>query len=199
MSQPRITIYTTATCPFCIRAKDLLTRKGADFDEIDVGEILEDIQSGEDPSEALGDLLEDAENLAESFGDDGSGTIEIHGETIDFTSEICFAGFGDFTIGGSYAENDNGVAGGFGDESGWALGITYDAPGPWAFGIETYQGEFDNGAGFVDDEYQAYQLAASRDVGPGVDWDITYTRVETSNIFGNIDGDVLATSLNLSF
>ena len=37
MSQPRITIYTTATCPFCIRAKDLLTRKGADFDEIDVG------------------------------------------------------------------------------------------------------------------------------------------------------------------
>ncbi|SUB65036.1 Glutaredoxin-3 [Plesiomonas shigelloides] len=30
----QIEIYTKATCPFCIRAKALLTRKGAAFDEI---------------------------------------------------------------------------------------------------------------------------------------------------------------------
>lgn len=33
---PPITIYTTATCPYCIAAKALLRRKGAAFDEIDV-------------------------------------------------------------------------------------------------------------------------------------------------------------------
>ncbi|RJL06539.1 glutaredoxin 3 [Paracoccus aestuarii] len=32
-----VQIYTTRTCPFCIRAKDLLDRKGVSYDEIDVG------------------------------------------------------------------------------------------------------------------------------------------------------------------
>ena len=31
-----IEIYTTPWCPFCIRAKDLLTSKGAKFTEYDV-------------------------------------------------------------------------------------------------------------------------------------------------------------------
>lgn len=34
--QSRVEIYTTPTCPFCHRAKALLTRKGAAFEEIDV-------------------------------------------------------------------------------------------------------------------------------------------------------------------
>ena len=33
---PPITIYTTRYCPYCLSAKDLLRRKGAAFDEIDV-------------------------------------------------------------------------------------------------------------------------------------------------------------------
>lgn len=33
---PDITIYTKATCPYCIRAKALLTSKGAAFNEIDI-------------------------------------------------------------------------------------------------------------------------------------------------------------------
>lgn len=33
---PEITIYTKPTCPYCVRAKALLTRKGARFTEIDV-------------------------------------------------------------------------------------------------------------------------------------------------------------------
>jgi glutaredoxin 3 len=31
-----VTIYTTPTCPYCTRAKALLSRKGAAFEEIDV-------------------------------------------------------------------------------------------------------------------------------------------------------------------
>jgi glutaredoxin 3 len=33
---PRIVIYTTPFCPYCVRAKRLLTQKGAMFEEIDV-------------------------------------------------------------------------------------------------------------------------------------------------------------------
>ena len=32
-----VTIYTTRFCPYCLRAKALLGRKGAAFEEIDVG------------------------------------------------------------------------------------------------------------------------------------------------------------------
>ena len=31
-----VTIYTTGWCPYCSRAKSLLTRKGVGFEEIDV-------------------------------------------------------------------------------------------------------------------------------------------------------------------
>jgi glutaredoxin 3 len=31
---PLITIYTTSYCPYCVRAKDLLKRKGAAFTEV---------------------------------------------------------------------------------------------------------------------------------------------------------------------
>jgi glutaredoxin 3 len=31
-----VRIYTTPFCPYCVRAKSLLTKKGADFEEVDV-------------------------------------------------------------------------------------------------------------------------------------------------------------------
>lgn len=37
MTKPAITLYTTRTCPFCIRAKALLHEKNAAYTEIDVG------------------------------------------------------------------------------------------------------------------------------------------------------------------
>ena len=33
----KVTIYTTSLCPYCHMAKQLLERKGAAFEEIDVG------------------------------------------------------------------------------------------------------------------------------------------------------------------
>jgi glutaredoxin 3 len=33
---PKVEIYTWRTCPFCIRAKQLLTRKGVDFIEYSI-------------------------------------------------------------------------------------------------------------------------------------------------------------------
>ena len=34
----RVQIYTTPSCPFCVRAKRLLDARGIDYDEIDVAE-----------------------------------------------------------------------------------------------------------------------------------------------------------------
>lgn len=36
MSAPKITVYTKENCPFCVRAKALLARKGVAFEEIAV-------------------------------------------------------------------------------------------------------------------------------------------------------------------
>ncbi|WP_010300276.1 glutaredoxin 3 [Candidatus Odyssella thessalonicensis] len=33
-----VTIYTTQVCPYCVKAKALLNKKGANFTEIDVGQ-----------------------------------------------------------------------------------------------------------------------------------------------------------------
>jgi glutaredoxin 3 len=36
MTAPRITVYSTQSCPFCVRAKRLLERKGVAFEEISI-------------------------------------------------------------------------------------------------------------------------------------------------------------------
>ncbi len=36
MSNPNVVLYTTKFCPFCVRAKSLLTHKGVSFEEIGV-------------------------------------------------------------------------------------------------------------------------------------------------------------------
>jgi glutaredoxin 3 len=36
MSQPRVTMYTTGWCPYCDRARGLMTKKGLTFEEINV-------------------------------------------------------------------------------------------------------------------------------------------------------------------
>ena len=35
VTRPKITIYTTRYCPYCVRAKRLLEKKGIAFEEID--------------------------------------------------------------------------------------------------------------------------------------------------------------------
>ena len=63
-------------------------------------DILDGLADGSLDAGDLDDLMEGAQDMAESFGDPGSGTVSINGDTIEFTSEICFAGQGDFTIDG---------------------------------------------------------------------------------------------------
>lgn len=36
MQQAKVTVYTTKVCPYCLRAKSLLAKRGVAFDEVDV-------------------------------------------------------------------------------------------------------------------------------------------------------------------
>ena len=74
-------------------------------------------------------------------------------------------GVSGFTFGATYAENDNGFAGGAGDQEGWSVGASYDIAGPWTVGLSTYQGETSNGGGAPSSDYEAYLLGASRSLG----------------------------------
>ena len=114
--------------------------------------------------------------------------------------------FGAITVGGHYAENDNGAFFGTGDQEGWSLGIVYDAAGPWAFEALTFQGEIDVAfGGLLQADREAYKIGASRTLGPGVDWDIYIVHEERdfSGLFGtpftDVSGTVLGTAINLSF
>ena len=40
----KVLIYTTAICPYCIRAKQLLQRKGVEFEEIRIDSDYEQMQ-----------------------------------------------------------------------------------------------------------------------------------------------------------
>lgn len=112
-------------------------------------------------------------------------------------------GFGAFTVGGHYAENDNGGIGGVGDQEGWSLGATYDIDGPWSVGLTGFNGSIDNGAGVNDTEYNAYKLSGSRELGAGVSWDVWAVYAENQDIGGiannDIEATIVGTSINLSF
>lgn len=119
-------------------------------------------------------------------------------------------GFGGFTVGGSYTENDNGGPAGAGDQEGWSFGVSYDAPGPWSFEALTYQGEGTlnsnttvvAGSGGNNSSYDAYKIGASRNLGPGVSWNVyaVMTEADDKGTAGtDIEGTFLGTAINLSF
>ena len=38
MADPRVIVYTTDYCPYCVRAKDLLTKRGISFKEVQISD-----------------------------------------------------------------------------------------------------------------------------------------------------------------
>ena len=85
--------------------------------------------------------------------------------------------FGAFTIGGSYSDSERftDTKTELADDSsdGWSLGAVYDMDGPWKFGIDTYQGEWDNGG-----KLSISKIGATRNLGPGVNWDLFAVAVD---------------------
>jgi len=164
----------------------------------------------------LRDIFDIGLNYSQSFGTVdvafgarwGTADTNIAGaddpETWGVGGSLTTAGF---TFGVGYAENENvgnraTVAGGgipgTGDQSGLSIGVAYDLAGPWTIGLEGYLGEEDTAG--QDAEYEAYKLAGSRSLGSGVSWDVYYTYVTSQNdVGGEVEGNVIATAINLSF
>ncbi len=164
---------------------------------------------GVDRDAVLSDIFDIGLNYSQTFGTVdvtlsaryGVGDAPVLGgsdpETWGVGAQL---GFGAFTVGGSYTENDNGGIGSATgpDSEGWSFGATYDAAGPWAFEALTYQGETDAIGGSAD--YEAYRVGASRDLGPGVDWDIYVAHVNADDGAGSdVEGTLIGTGINLSF
>ena len=89
-------------------------------------------------------------------------------------------GFGGFTFGGSYADAAHETPAL--SSSGWNLGASYNMEA-WTFGIETFQGEADDG-----DEHSVSKIAASWALGPGVAWDFyAVTASSTHSYNGKVE------------
>lgn len=114
-------------------------------------------------------------------------------------------GFNGFTVGGAYAENSTTSNIGVNDSEGWSFGVAYDMAGPWTFGAELYMGEADTDgvAGADKAEYQAYKIAGTRDLGPGVSWSLYAVIAEASTTVAGsktkVDSTAIGSSINLSF
>ncbi|QFT93652.1 hypothetical protein FIU86_12430 [Roseovarius sp. THAF9] len=155
------------------------------------------------------DIFDLGVNYSQSFGTTditlaarwGTGDAQAVGVSDPETWGVGFqVGFSGFTFGASYAENNNDVT--IGDEEGYSVGVAYDAPGPWTFGLEAYFGEADTpGAPALTDDYEYYKLAANRDLGPGVSWTSYLLVGETTDASAgtDVDGTAIGTAINLSF
>ncbi|PKQ11703.1 MAG: porin [Alphaproteobacteria bacterium HGW-Alphaproteobacteria-1] len=153
-------------------------------------------------------------NLAARYGTAENNTGFAGTDDPDVWAVGATLGYAGWSFGGHYGENDNG--GLLPDQEGWSLGVTYDLPGPWDIGFDTFQGEWDDNIG-GEAEYEAYQLAASRSLGKGVRWAVYAIYAEgtvNGNGFNNVpapgvansvnantqvEGTIIATSINLSF
>ena len=164
---------------------------------------------GLDQNTVVSDIMDIGVNYSQSFGAAditlagrwGTGSAPTGANSDPETWGIGFqVASNGITIGGSWTENDNG---GVGDQEGWSFGATYDANGPWSFEALTYQGEYSQtGTGDADETYEAYRIGASRDLGPGVDWDIYVAMVEADDegtAGTDLDGTIIGTAINLSF
>jgi len=117
-------------------------------------------------------------------------------------------GFDAFTVGMNYAEVDADIAGtSAGDSTHLALGATYNT-GVWTFGadyiMQDNKGVSSTTAG-ADIEQEAYRIGASRDLGPGVAWDIfaiSYDGDDKGCAGANctdVDGQMIGTAITLNF
>jgi predicted porin len=112
-----------------------------------------------------------------------SGTAENPSPSTDDLEEWGFglqAKYAGFSVGGSY-RNTNSVGGGFltasalgagavlrdRETSIWSVGAKYET-GPWAFGLNYIRGVAELATAGEKQRGQAYQAAASYEVGPGI-------------------------------
>ncbi|MEM8792697.1 MAG: porin [Pseudomonadota bacterium] len=143
-----------------------------------------------------------------AFGDGGSDpTIFAAGANV---------GFAGFTIGGSWAEQNNSGGGASSgsadvlDGTAWDVGISYET-GPWGFSFTYFEGENVNNESATaltgnDEELQQFLVGAKYKLAKGVDLNAFGAYVdfeeETGDAGGagdDVDGFIIGTGIKISF
>jgi predicted porin len=187
---------------------------------------LQDTNVQVNTDETLHDLFDVGANYVQSFGDFNVavsgrwGTAAAPGPNPDIWSAGLNLGFAGFTVGGSYAEqNDAGNSNG---ES-YDVGISYET-GPWGFSVTWFHGENqggqsfdDNGDGILDpgdsfetgeEELDQYLVGVNYKLAKGVslgafgaylDFDDASDDGSGESTDGSIDGWVIGTGIKVSF
>ena len=122
------------------------------------GDVSDIIDMAAKFSQPLGDMTI---TLAARYG---TAQLEGYSDKPRVTAVGAQLGFGGVTIGGGFADAKNPAGM---DSEGWSLGASFKPTEAWTLGIETYQGESENG-----NDHSVAKIAASRNLGPGVAWDL---------------------------
>jgi predicted porin len=80
--------------------------------------------------------------------------------------------------------------------------MTYDIAGAWTLGADYINTKVDNAAGNTANEENAYRIGASRNLGPGVTWDVQYNYYDhdvKGSTANDQDASLIATTITLSF
>ncbi|MBY8976400.1 porin [Rhodobacteraceae bacterium NNCM2] len=170
---------------------------------------------------ALSNIVDFGANYVNSFGDFdvaisgrwgsafGSGTTGQNNPTV-FGGGANF-GYAGFTIGGSWAEQNNSI-GSLQDGNAWDAGISYET-GPWGFSFTYFKGEnvdnesVFNGNAFGNDETLAqYLLGVNYKLAKGVSLGAYGAYVdfeeETGDAGGSgddVDGFIIGTGIKITF
>ncbi len=109
-------------------------------------------------------------------------------------------GFAGFTVGGSYAQQEEAGAN---EGLGFDVGASYGT-GPWGVSLTYFYGEAEGGAGSGDEELQTVEAAASYALGPGikvigsVGWN-DFDDDDAGAANGDNDGYWVVTGIQLNF
>ena len=88
-----------------------------------------------------------------------------------------------FTFGAAHRSSNGGASSG-GDVNNWSVGLRY-ATGPWGIGVQYINMDAENDAEAGDDEYNAYEIGGTYDIGPGIQFAFGYQHHELKDNLNN--------------
>ena len=165
-------------------------------------QVDDDIDNGSFPT----DIFDVGVNYVNSFGDFNVavsgrwGTANDHsGADATIWSSGLNLGFGGFTVGGSYAEQNhnshrrrNGFA--------WDLGASYTT-GPWGVSFTYMHGNNQDNDGLGDEEVDQFLIGLSYDLAKGVNIGAygLFLDFDEDDNTNNVDGFVIGTGVKIKF
>ena len=171
---------------------------------------MQDSSGAVDTNEELHDIIDIGANYVNTFGDANVAFSGRYGtaDDNDGSNSSIWAlglrvGFGGFTVGGSYAEQNGASSQQLNGEA-WGIGAAYET-GPWALSVEYFNGENqDNDALLASDDetLEQFLVQITYAMGKGVTVGAFGAWVDFDEDASNdvdIDGFVLGTGISLGF